>query len=100
MRQEVEEKHDAFLLDAGMGPMTYITSNGRVLLDFRTWDGEPLREACDSDEETACIVVGAKKTGIEELLQLLPSCPADASVCPKCSGARWCGLTGDAAPCR
>src|SRR5262245_7273659 len=38
LQAEVEDKYDAFLLDPGMGPMTYITSDGRILHDYRTWD--------------------------------------------------------------
>src|SRR5580704_16493004 len=30
LQAEVEDKYDAFLLDPGMGPMTYITSDGRI----------------------------------------------------------------------
>ena len=89
---EVENQHDAFLLDPGMGPMTYLTSDGRVLLDFRTWDGEELREASDVDEEIAGIVVGARKTGIADLLSLLPKAPTDSVQCPKCIGQRLAEL--------
>ncbi|WP_437944237.1 hypothetical protein WMF27_15715 [Sorangium sp. So ce281] len=35
-QDEVEDKYDAFLLDPGMGPMTYLTSDGRVLEDLRS----------------------------------------------------------------
>lgn len=85
---EVENEQDAFLLDPGMGPMTFITADGRVLLDMRAWDGEPLREATD-DEAIASLVVGAKKTTIGELLDLIPTRPLDGLQCPMCSGTRW-----------
>lgn len=88
LQDEVEKEHDAFLLDPGMGPMTYITSDGRVLLDMRTWDGEPLREATD-DEATAALVVGAAKTSIGDLLDLIPASPPHGVQCPMCSGTRW-----------
>lgn len=88
LQDEVENQHDAFLLDPGMGPMIYITSDGRVLLDMRSWDGEPMREATE-DEGIAALVVGAKKTSIGELLDLIPVRPPDGLQCPMCSGTRW-----------
>jgi hypothetical protein len=36
LQAEVEDAYDAFLLDPGMGPMTYLTSDGRILCDHRT----------------------------------------------------------------
>jgi hypothetical protein len=84
---ELESAHDAFLLDPGMGPMLYLTADGRVLIDGRGWDGEPLREATD-DEATVALVVGAKKTGIAGLFDLLPPRPPEGSSCPTCRGAR------------
>jgi hypothetical protein len=88
LRDEVEAEQDAFLLDPGMGPMTYITSDGRVLLDMRTWDGEPLREAND-DEAITALVVGAEKISIRELMDLIPARPPDGLQCPMCSGTHW-----------
>lgn len=92
LQVEVEDQHDAFLLDPGMGPMTYLTSDGRVLLDFRTWDGAELREASSLDEEITSVVVGAKKTGIAALLSLLPDAPPEGVNCPKCDGKRLCEI--------
>ena len=51
LQDEVENEYDAFLLDPGMGPMTYLTSDGRVLLDMRSWDGEPMHEATEDEED-------------------------------------------------
>ncbi len=82
------ENEDTFLLDPGMGPAAFLTADGRVLLDFATWDGGPLREATD-DEAVGALVVGAKKTGVAELLELIPPPPDGASVCPACDGRRW-----------
>jgi len=75
LQEEVEKEHDAFLLEPGMGPMRYLTVDGRVLTDGRSWDGAPLREATDT-EAIAALVTGAEKTGIRELLGLLPPCPS------------------------
>lgn len=91
LQDEVENEHDAFLLDPGMGPMIYLTADGRILFDERSWDGKPLREA-QSDEVVSALVVGAKKTGIAGLLELLPSRPHDGLQCPKCHGSRWARL--------
>ena len=88
MQTEVEDDEDAFLLDPGMGPMTYLTTDGRVLEDHRSWDGSGLREAT-LDDAIAALVVGARKTGIAALLSLVPACPDDGSRCPRCKGERW-----------
>ncbi len=88
LQVEMENEQDAFLLDPGMGPMTYITSDGRVLLDMRTWDGEPMREATD-DEAITALVVGAEKTSISELMGLIPTPPLDGLQCPMCMGTHW-----------
>jgi hypothetical protein len=85
LQDEVEAEHDAFLLEPGMGPMLYLTAEGRVLTDGRSWDGEALREATE-DEAIAALVIGADKTGITELLSLLPDRPSDGHVCPMCIG--------------
>lgn len=93
-RDEVITSHDSFLLDPGLGPAYYLTADGRVLVDGSGWDGTPLREA-DDDEATAAVVVGAKKTGVRELLALLPERPSGAANCEKCGGARWMSLGQD-----
>lgn len=87
LQHEVEDEHDAFLLDPGTGPMAYLTADGRVLIDGRSWDGTAIREATD-DEAIGALVSGATKTGLAELLTLLPACPADGSTCTLCHGAR------------
>ena len=88
LQNEVENEHDAFLLDPGMGPMIYLTADGRILFDERSWDGAPLREA-QSDEVVGALVIGAKKTGIVGLLDLLPVRPVGGLQCPQCQGSRW-----------
>ncbi|WP_437338336.1 hypothetical protein [Sorangium sp. So ce394] len=86
-QDEVEDKYDAFLLDPGMGPMTYLTSDGRVLEDLRGWDGDELVEVGGLSAHSA-LIVGARKTGIVELLELIPQPPPGSSVCSKCNGER------------
>jgi hypothetical protein len=90
-QDEIEEAHDAFLLYPGMGPMLYLTADGRVLEDGRGWDGDDIVEL-DGDRADVAIAVGAKTTGINELLELLPPQPPDATTCAQCSGTRWSQL--------
>lgn len=88
MQREVEEKFDAFLLDPGMGPMTYITADGRILEDMRTWDGNDVEQVTSLNVAIASLVVGACKTGIQELLDLIPSMVGGID-CPLCHGHRF-----------
>lgn len=85
LQAEVEDKYDAFLLDPGMGPMTYITSDGRILRDYRTWDGEGLQFETSLNGAIAALVSGAKKTDIVSLLDLIPPLENGAQ-CPACRG--------------
>jgi hypothetical protein len=94
LQREVEEEMDAFLLDPGMGPMTYLASDGRVIFDHRTWDGSELEFAESLDDAIPALVVGAKKTGIAALLDLIPSL-SDGETCPKCDGRRWAKLAAE-----
>jgi hypothetical protein len=88
VHDEVETKHEAFCLDGGIGPGWYLTSDGVVLRDGSAWDDEPLREATDAEAWQA-IVIGAKKTGVVRLLDLLPARPAGACPCSCCHGDRY-----------
>jgi hypothetical protein len=85
---EVEDRYDAFLLDPGMGPMTYITSDGRILRDSRTWDGEGIQFETSLDGVISALVVGAKKTGFVSLLDLIPPLE-NGTRCSTCHGTRW-----------
>jgi hypothetical protein len=88
VNDDVTTSQNAFLLEPGLGPGAYLTNDGRVLIDGRYWDQSELREATD-DEAIAALVVGAFKTGISELLALLPTTPHHAVVCETCAGSRW-----------
>jgi hypothetical protein len=81
-------KYDAFMLDPGLGPTFILAADGRVLVDGSCWDGSPVREASD-EEAIQAIVVGAKKSGIPQLLTLLPTRPSDAQECARCCGKRF-----------
>ena len=89
---EIEEREDAFLLDPGLGPSAYLTADGRVLIDPRDYDAEPLREATE-DEAISYLVVGARKTGVGELLALLPAPAPGSKKCARCEGRRWVRLS-------
>lgn len=82
----IETAYDAFLVDPGMGPMTYLTADGRVLWCDLEWWGvaEPtVGDAC------AAVAIGARNTGVSELRGLLPPRPDGAPVCPHCDGTGW-----------
>ena len=78
---EIESAHDAFLLDPGLGPPTYLAADGRILWDDDSWGVEPTR-----GEAYAAIVVGARKTGLRDLLRLLPPRPPGTPDCGECNG--------------
>jgi hypothetical protein len=88
LQAEVEDKYDAFLLDPGMGPMTYITSDRRVLSDSRTWHGEEIQFATTLAEVIPALVIGAKNTGIFSLLDLIPKLENGVQ-CSTCHGNGW-----------
>ena len=84
-------EHNAFVLDLGMGPAMYLRLDGQVLIDERWWFGDAVREATD-DEAITALVSGSAKTGIAELLDLIPPPPPDARPCSTCKGSRWVTL--------
>jgi hypothetical protein len=88
LQTQVEDQFDAFLLDPGMGPMLYLTADGRIINDNRTWDGGEIEVEMSLDNAICALVAGAKKTGISELLGLIPLLSSGAT-CPKCLGTRW-----------
>lgn len=93
-QDDVERAYDAFLLDPGMGPALYITADGRILEDGRCWDGAPPHEVLDEDTICAALTIGAHKTGISALIELLPTAPSNAVDCPCCEGTRWSEVFG------
>lgn len=72
LQDEVESRFAGFLLDPGMGPMTYLTADGRVLLDMRTWDGDDVVEA-DDDEAILALVVGAPGLRVTRAVHVVPA---------------------------
>src|SRR5450755_4763160 len=63
-RDEIERAHDAFLLDPGLGPATYLSAEGRILWDDDGWGVE-----AKLGWAYAAIVTGARKLGLPSLLQ-------------------------------
>ena len=89
--EEVMSTHNAFVLDLGLGPAHYLTLDGQVLVDERWFFGARVREATD-DEAISALVAGARKTGVQELLSLIPDPPPRSTACPRCNGSRWATL--------
>lgn len=78
---EIESRYNAFLLDPGLGPATYLSYDGRILWEEDLWDVRGTRA-----EAFAAIVVGARKTGVFALRGLLPPRDAEAFACEPCKG--------------
>lgn len=77
----IEDQYDAFLLDPGLGPPTYLTAGGRILWQEDGWGVKASRA-----EVYIAITAGAKKSGILKLLTLLPRAPLEAKPCGECDG--------------
>lgn len=82
---------DVFLLDPGLGPATFLTRDGRVVWED-DWGVAPV-----AAQAYAGIIVGAKKTGVRELLELLPDRPDACEDCADCRATGWFDL-GDVSP--
>lgn len=85
----IEQRLSAFVLDPGLGPPVYLSVDGRVV-----WDGwyEWTKNAPTERDAYASLIVGAKKTGVAALLDLLPRRPDDADDCLACAGTGWSDL--------
>jgi len=76
---------EAFLLDPGLDPALWLLADGRVIVDERAFGSEVVRAASD-EEAIGAIVIGTRKTGVHELLTLLPTRPPHATECSRCGG--------------
>lgn len=86
----IERAYEAFCLDPGLGTPVYLTEGGRLLWDDDgTWGKTGTRA-----DALAAIRVGAKKTGIDALLALMPPRPPTATTCPRCRGTGWDHVDG------
>jgi hypothetical protein len=81
---DMMQTYDAFMLDPGLGPAVYLSSDGRIVWDDDGW-GVPGTRA----DAFASILAGVKKTGIAELLALLPPRTTEAIDCPHCAATGW-----------
>jgi len=83
---KVEQRLEGFILDPGLGPPAYLAGDGRIV-----WDGwyEWSKTAPTQRDADASLVVGAKKTGVAVLLELLPARPDDEEGCLACGGTGW-----------
>jgi hypothetical protein len=88
-RDEITREYDAFLLDAGLGPVTYLSTDGRVIWDDSIGGDCVWGVEGTSAEAYMAIVAGAHKTGVTRLLDLLPKRPPDAIDCRECDGSGW-----------
>lgn len=87
---EMSKWGEAFLLDPGLDPSLWLLADGRVIQDERAF-GNAIRETSD-EEAIGALVIGAKKTGIADLLTLLPTRPPHARECRRCGGNGWVPL--------
>lgn len=89
-------EHDALWLHTDMGPVYYLTRDGRVLSEdviLRT----PIEEAPHRAALSA-LILGAEHLDAPELLSLLPGRPVAVPDCVGCSGTgRW-KLPGETSP--
>ncbi len=80
----IAERYDAFLLDPGLGPAVFLSSDGRII-----WDDDGWGVRVNRGEAFTSILAGVKKTGIAELRTLLPPRPAESADCAECAATGW-----------
>ncbi|MBA4188016.1 MAG: hypothetical protein C0467_08355 [Planctomycetaceae bacterium] len=85
---EVLTQQEVIVLTLGLGPAIYLRFDGRVLI-WHYMDDEPLRETDDVGDIAAGIVIGARNSGFDGLLSLLPQMPSNGTVCDTCCGTHW-----------
>ncbi len=78
----ISARYDAFLLDSGLGSAKYLTRDGRIVWDDEVWEVEGTYL-----DALAAISIGARKSGISLLLQLLPVRPHTATDCVNCAAS-------------
>jgi hypothetical protein len=76
---DITRAYEAFSLDGGLGPPTYLSTDGRIVWDDDVWGVIGTR-----GEAFAAVVAGAQKTGVPELRDLLPARESPASDCADC----------------
>ena len=81
---EITEKFDAFMLDSGLGPPAYLSSDGRVV-----WDDDGWRVVGTRADAIASVLAGVRKTGILDLVSLLPPRAPMSVDCAECDATGW-----------
>jgi hypothetical protein len=76
---EIAISFDAFLLDGGLGPPTYLSADGRIIWDDDVWGVQGTL-----GEALAAIVAGSRKNTLPELRLLLPPRDDAALDCADC----------------
>ncbi|MGE0487881.1 MAG: hypothetical protein AB7S38_01570 [Vulcanimicrobiota bacterium] len=84
-----ENAGDAIVLTSGIGLVSYLTRDGRVLVEGDgIVDSSPLEDA-EPDEASTFLVHAARFLELPELLQLVEPAPPAADDCDICQGTRW-----------
>ncbi len=107
----IADRYHAFMLDPGLGPPTYITSDGRLIWD----EADIWRFIPTMNDALIGVAVGIEKTKIILLNTILPQKPNDAISCHTCKGTgsfevpinnipkrffcKGCGSLGWTSPC-
>jgi hypothetical protein len=87
---DITALYDAYMLDPGLGPPTYLTADGRIVWDDDVWGVVGTR-----GEAFSSIMAGVRKTGVYELRELLPQRDPIASDCNDCSASGWFDAHGE-----
>jgi len=87
---DITLKYDAYLLDPGLGPPTYLTADGRIVWDDDIWGVVGTRA-----EALSSILAGIRKMGVLELREPLPERDPTASDCDDCSASGWFDAHGE-----
>jgi hypothetical protein len=84
--KEGELEEPAVWLQTDFSTSFYLTRGGRILVTDAFEPDVRAREATEGETWSA-LILGARR--FPQLLDLLPSRPADALDCGKCQGTRW-----------
>jgi hypothetical protein len=76
---EIAVRYDAFVLDGGLGPPTYLSADGRLI-----WDDDIWGVRGTFGEALAAVVAGSRKNALPTLRVLLPSRDEAAFDCAEC----------------
>lgn len=86
---DITARYDAFMLDPGLGPPVYLSSDGRII-----WDDDIRGVVGTRGEAFSALAAGCKRTGVVELLELIPPRPVASADCSECAAAGWFDFHG------